>query len=91
MDPNLRIDRSILMVDAMFHDSESHVTNDRLLTNDTLHDLDLTGQLLLPRPMLVARVHRPGSRLVLDNAPSPPKVDQMTLVRIILPLTEAKH
>jgi hypothetical protein len=91
MDPNFRIDRSLLMVDAMFHDSETHVTNDRSLSNDSLHDLDLTGQLLLPRPMLVARLHRPGSRLVLDNAPSPPKVDQMTLVRIILPLTEAKH
>ena len=70
----------------MFHDSESHVGNERALANDALHDLDLTGQLALPRPMLVARVGRPGSRLILDNAPSPPKVDQTTLVRVILPL-----
>jgi hypothetical protein len=90
-DPEFRIDRSDLMLGAMFHDSESQMTNERSLSNDALHDLDLTGQLVLPRPMLVARVHRPGSRLVLDNAPSPPKVDQTTLVRIILPLTEDKH
>ena len=37
--------------------------------------------------MLVARINRPGARLVLDNAPSPPKIDQLTLVRIILPLS----
>ncbi len=40
--------------------------------------------------MLVARIKRPGARLVLDNAPSPPKIDQTTLVRIILPLKKAK-
>ena len=40
------------------------------LGNATLHDLDLTGQLALDRPMLVARIDRPGAQLVLDNAPS---------------------
>ncbi len=40
--------------------------------------------------MLVARIKRPGARFVLDNAPSPAKVDQTTMVRIILPLNKAK-
>ena len=31
--------------------------------------------------MLVARIDRTGARLVLDKAPSPPKIDQLTLVR----------
>ena len=48
------------MLEAMFRDSETHVGNERALTNDAMHELDLTGQLLLPRPMLVARVGRPG-------------------------------
>ena len=85
-----RIDRADLMLAVMFHDSESTLANERVLANDPLHDLDLTGQLALQRPMLVARIKRPASRLVLDNAPSPPKIDQLTLVRIILPLKKAK-
>ena len=36
--------------------------------------------------MLVARIKRPGAQLVLENAPSPPKIDQTTMLRIILPL-----
>ena len=32
-----------------------------------LHDLDLTGQLALDRPMLVARINRPGAQLVLGE------------------------
>jgi hypothetical protein len=36
--------------------------------------------------MLVARIDRPGARLLLENAPSPPKIDQTTLLRVILPL-----
>src|SRR5262249_53958334 len=88
--PDFRIDRAALMLDAMFHDSESQVGNERALANDPMHELDLTGQLALARPMLVARVRRPGSRLLLGNAPSPPKVDQTTILRVILPLSEAK-
>jgi hypothetical protein len=89
-DPDYRIDRVALMLDAMFHNSESGAGNERPLANDTLHQLDLTGQLVLTRPMLAARVSRAGSRLILDNAPSPPKVEQTTLVRAILPLNEDK-
>ena len=40
--------------------------------------------------MLVARIDRTGARLVLENAPSPPKIDQLTLVRIILPLKKSE-
>lgn len=85
-DPDFKIDRSALMLDAMFHDSESQIGNDRAMGNDAMHEVDLTGQLALSRPMLVARVRRPGSRLILDNAPSPPKVDHATLLRVLLPL-----
>ena len=89
--PDFRIDRPALLLDAMFHDSESQ-RGQRAGPGQRRRctTLDLTGQLALSRPMLVARVSRPGSRLVLDNAPSPPKVDQATLLRVILPLSEAK-
>jgi hypothetical protein len=83
-----QINRADLMLSAMFHDSESTLASDHVLANDPLHDLDLTGLLALKRPMLVARINRPGAQLRLDNVPSPPKMDQLTLVRIILPLKQ---
>ena len=76
------------MLAAMFHDSQSTLSTERALANDPLGELDLTGQLALLRPMLVARINRPGAQLVIDNAPSTPKIDQLTLVRMILPLTK---
>ena len=42
---NFRIDRSALMLTVMFHDSESSVAGGGMLSNDPLHDEDLTGQL----------------------------------------------
>ncbi len=39
--------------------------------------------------MLVARVDRPGTRLVLGHAPGPPRIDQTTMLRVILPLKPA--
>jgi hypothetical protein len=83
-----QIDRGDLMLSAMFHDSESALASENVLANDPLHDLDLTGLLSLKRPMLVAKIKRPGAQLVLDNVPSAPKIDQLTLVRIILPLKQ---
>jgi hypothetical protein len=80
------ISRMDLMTAVMFHDSETSVSSERVVGNHPLQGLDLTGQLALLRPMLVARVRRSGSALVLANAPSQPKVDQLTLVRIVLPL-----
>jgi hypothetical protein len=85
-----RISRADLMTAVMFHDSESALATERLLANNPLHDLDLTGQLALQRPILVARIQRPGARLVLDKVTNPPKIDQLTLVRVILPLKRAK-
>ncbi len=84
--PESKIDRAALLLAVMFHDTESTVASEHALANGPLHDLDLTGQLALQRPMLVARIDRPGARLALDNLSSPPKIDQLTLVRIILPL-----
>jgi len=83
-----KIDRALLLLAVMFHDTESTLASEQALANGPLHDLDLTGQLALQRPMLVARINRPGARLVLENQPSQPKIDQLTLVRIILPLTK---
>jgi hypothetical protein len=82
------INRADLLLSAMFHDSESTLASDHVLANDPLHDLDLTGLLALKRPMLVARINRPGAQLRLDNVPSPPKMDQLTMVRLILPLKQ---
>jgi hypothetical protein len=87
---NFKIDRAELLQAVMFHDSESRPTGGRALGNGPLHDVDLTGQLALYRPMLVARIDRTGARLVLGKVPSPPKIDQLTMVRIILPLKKSE-
>jgi hypothetical protein len=84
------IDRAELLLAVMFHDSETSAPGERGFANDPLNMLDLSGQLALDRPMLVARINRVGAQLALDNEPSPPKIDQVTLVRMILPLTKPK-
>jgi len=83
---DMKINRADLLLAAMFHDSEASRAAVQSLGNSTLHDLDLTGQLALDRPMLLTRIKRPGAQLVLDNPPSPPRIDQTTMLRIILPL-----
>jgi hypothetical protein len=85
-----KINRANLLLAMMFHDSESNRGTEQALGNAPFHELDLTGQLALDRPMLVARVNRPGAQLMLENAPSPPKIDQTTMLRIILPLQRSK-
>ena len=87
-DPHFKIDRAALVLDAMFHASEANAPNERALANDALDDLDLTGQLVLGRPMLAARIDRPGARLILDNPPSPPQFERTSVLRVILPLGE---
>lgn len=88
-DRTTKLDRGDLLLAIMFHESESsRLNNDRVLGNSTLHDLDLTGQLALQRPMLVARVKRPAAQLAVGNAASEPKVEQTTLLRVILPLKQ---
>jgi len=84
--PESRVSRSDLMLALMFHDSQSTNASARPLPSNPLHYLDLTGLLALDRPMLVGRIDRPSTRLVLGNAPATPQVDQTTMVRVILPL-----
>jgi hypothetical protein len=83
---NTKINRPDLLLALMFHESESNRSSGHSLSNSVLQDLDLTGQLAIDRPILVARINRPGAQLALGNAPSTPKVDQTTMLRIILPL-----
>jgi hypothetical protein len=85
------LNRAELMLAAMFHDSQSAVATDRPLPSHPLHYLDLTGQLALDRPMLVARVDPPAATLALGNAPSAPKVEQTTMLRVILPLAKTEE
>ncbi|WP_205679076.1 hypothetical protein [Aquisphaera insulae] len=84
------INRGNLMLSAMFHESESGHANGVHLGNALLNELDLTGQLALDRPMLVARIKRPGAQVALENVPNRPRIDQTTLLRIILPLSVKK-
>ncbi|WP_435021851.1 hypothetical protein TA3x_002592 [Tundrisphaera sp. TA3] len=79
-----KIDRANLARELMFHDSDR--SGKVSLPSRALHDLDLTGQLELGRPMLVAQVDRPAAKLLLGDTPSPAKVEQTTLIRVILPL-----
>lgn len=87
-DPSVKLDRGDLLLAMMFHESESSraLSGARSLGNSQLRDLDLTGHLALDRPMLVARVNRPAAQLEVGNAPGEPKIDQTTLLRVILPL-----
>jgi len=83
---NRKISRADLLLAIMFHGSETSRGSEQSLSNVALHDLDLTAQLALERPMLVAKIKRPGAQLILENPPSPPRIDQTTMIRIILPL-----
>ena len=68
------IDRYALMQAILFHDSDTSGTSP--LPSRPLHDLDLTGQLVLGRPMLVAEVDRPVTELVLGTGPSAAKASR---------------
>ena len=88
MTDEFKIDRANLLLTLMFHDSMTAASGNNgemALASVPLHYLDLTGQLALDRPMLVAKYDRPPTRLLLENAPSPPKVAQTSIVRVILP------
>ena len=84
VEPDENINRVDLIREMMFHDSDA--SGQETVPSRTHHDLDLTGQLALGRPMLVAKIDRPGTQLVLGNAPGPAKTEQTTLLRVILPL-----
>jgi hypothetical protein len=82
------INRADLLREMMFHDSDS--TGLDTVPSRTHHDLDLTGQLALGRPMLVAQIDRPGTQLVLGNAPGEAKTEQTTILRVIMPLKKTE-
>ncbi len=84
------LDRNDLMLAMMFHGSMATVTGEALTPSAALRDLDLTGQLALNRPMLVARIDRPAAQLNLAGAPNLPKIEQSTILRIILPLASTQ-
>ena len=81
-----RINQANLALALMFHGSQGGTAGDRPLPSDPLRYLDLTGLLALDHPMLVGRVDGAAARLVLGNAPSPPRVEQTTMIRVVLPL-----
>ena len=80
------INRADLVRELMFHDSDT--SGLETLPSRTHHDLDLTGQLILERPMLIAEVDRPGAVLDLANPPGEVQTDRTTLIRFILPLKQ---
>ena len=85
------LDRNDLMLAIMFHGSMATVTGEALTPSAALRDLDLTGQLALNRPMLVARIDRPAAQLNLAGASNLPQTQQSTILRIILPLASTRE
>lgn len=85
----VQIQRPALMLALMFSDMQAGDAN-TTLTNNPLHYVDLSGQLALKRPILVARTDRQGSRLILGNSSKAAKVDQTTMVRVLLSLKTAE-
>jgi hypothetical protein len=84
MNQNEAINRIDLIREMMFHESDQ--SGQESIPSRTHHELDLSGQLALGRPMLVATIDRPGTQLVLKDNRNPPKTDQTTLLRVILPI-----
>jgi hypothetical protein len=89
-DPNMMyrgvvaINRYKLAQAIMFRESE--VSGVSIMTSRPLHDLDLTGQLLLDRPMLVAEIDKDLSTLDLGSVSGTTKSSRTTILRVILPL-----
>ena len=69
---------------AMFRDLLA--TRPGALSSVPLRDLDMTGQLALGRPILVATVDGEGSSLRLSGNDRPPILERETVLRVILPL-----
>lgn len=60
------------------------------LSSTALSYLDLTGQLALDRPMLLAEIDEPGTELDLGPSIKASRVDQTTLLRVVLELGKPK-
>jgi hypothetical protein len=76
--------RADLVREILFHQADA--TGQESISSRVHHDLDLTGQLALGRPMLVAEVDRPGTQLLIDGKSGSAKTEQTTVLRVILPL-----
>jgi hypothetical protein len=84
--PTLSINRYALVQAILFHDSD--ISAESPLPSRPLHDLDLTGQLLLDRPMLVAEIDSPATGLDLGSTSGTPQGKRTTVLRVILPLID---
>ncbi len=84
MNQNENINRIDLIREMMFHDSD--MSGQESIPSRTHHELDLSGQLALGRPMLVATIDRPGTQLVLKDNTNEAKIEQTTLLRVIMPI-----
>jgi hypothetical protein len=84
MNTNENINRIDLIREMMFHDSDTSGAD--AIPSRTHHEIDLSGQLALGRPMLVATIDRPGTQLVLKDITNEAKIEQTTLLRVILPI-----
>jgi hypothetical protein len=80
--------RAKLVRSIMFHDAGAETITSQM-SSDPLSYIDLSGQLALDRPMLVATVDRPGAILNLSNASTQPETRRTTVLRVILGLDEA--
>ncbi len=80
------INRADLVREIMFHDADA--SGLETVPSRTHHDMDLTGQLTLDRPMLIAEVNRPGAVLNLNETATDIKAEHTTVLRIILPLKQ---
>lgn len=85
---NNSVDRINLLKTLMFNDAVG-VGNEQL-TNTCLDDMDLSGQLTLDRPMLVGKIDGPAAELNLKGTTAEAKIDQTTVVRIILQFNDDK-
>jgi hypothetical protein len=86
--PTGPIDRANLMLSLMFSDAIPSTNPAQSVSNSVLRFLDLSGELALDRPMLVARVNRAASRLNLGQGVKTPVTEQTTMLRVVFSLTD---
>jgi len=77
-----RRERGPLVTNLTFYDSIE--VRNRLLTNGSLRALDLSAHLKLGRPILLAEIDTPSTRLDLEPSPGA-KFFESSFVRILLP------
>lgn len=82
-----RIDPADLVRVAMFREGMNPRTNTP--PSHSLAFLDLSGQLRLERPMLVAEVPGPRAKLELDADAGTPEIQATAVLRVLLPLSDA--